>query len=459
MEIEKAQGLIEKSILSGKQIEMEYTNLRGETKTYRIATITSTWDKYFKAIVEAAIPGGRNPFRNFRYDRISKVDITNNSYQPGDHLIEKIRDGSLFSSADNGLDRQGGIKGYPSSINYVSEPRLRLQREEAEKLIGEIDISPIEGWDRGFVWSILDGDTFELYLETSKSATKNTRLYGADAPEFNENYSDEQIESSSDFILGLEAKVFVEDMFKKSRYCYVKDAGIEAYRRHLMHVMNADGENVGLELLKNGLAVPMMAYFEDEHIRDEYIAATQEGFENKKGVWGIEEISDRYNNIMSATEKTEISLLGHIPVNTSAIDRYLRQNPKAKLVYAALNRKISSATNRKSAEQIFEIIMEGIDPSVYDIEAFKVMCIKYLEEIDKVDQAHSNPEAVKDCIMHIEEMLDELDLGDGPVKGNFSKGEKKLVYHHDPENRWYQLCIPEIKFRTVEDAKYCKFKK
>ena len=59
----------------------------------------------------------------------------------------------------------------------------------------------------------------------------------------------------------------------------------------------------------------------------------------------------------------------------------------------------------------------------------------------------------------IEDLLDELNLGDGPIKGNFSKGIKKLIYHDDPETRWYQLCIPEIMFRTAEDAKYCHFKK
>jgi predicted DNA-binding transcriptional regulator YafY len=75
MEIEKAQGLIEKSILSGKQIEIEYTNSRRETKTYRIATITSILVEYFKSVVESAIPGGKNTFKNFRYDRISKVDM------------------------------------------------------------------------------------------------------------------------------------------------------------------------------------------------------------------------------------------------------------------------------------------------------------------------------------------------------------------------------------------------
>jgi len=59
----------------------------------------------------------------------------------------------------------------------------------------------------------------------------------------------------------------------------------------------------------------------------------------------------------------------------------------------------------------------------------------------------------------MEEVMGELNLGDGEIKGNFSKGKVKLLYHADPEHRWYQLCIPEIRFRIVKDAKYCGFRK
>jgi len=61
--------------------------------------------------------------------------------------------------------------------------------------------------------------------------------------------------------------------------------------------------------------------------------------------------------------------------------------------------------------------------------------------------------------MYIEDLIDDLQLGEGLIKGNFSKGKKKLVYHDNPENQYYKLCIPEISFRTVADAKYCGFKK
>ena len=84
---------------------------------------------------------------------------------------------------------------------------------------------------------------------------------------------------------------------------------------------------------------------------------------------------------------------------------------------------------------------------------------RYLEEIAKIEEVSPNREVVNDCILHIEELVDELELGEGEVKGNFSKGQKKLLYHNDPDSRWYQLCIPEIRFKTVDDAKSCGFKK
>ena len=87
------------------------------------------------------------------------------------------------------------------------------------------------------------------------------------------------------------------------------------------------------------------------------------------------------------------------------------------------------------------------------------MCEIYIYEMDSLEASGVSDQKRRDCIMHIEDMLDELNLGEGDIKGNFSKGKKKLVYHEDPENRWYQLCIPEIRFRTPDEARYCGFKK
>ena len=451
MNIEKVQGLIEKSILSGRQIVIDYTKSNGDSDRYLILAITSTWQAYFNTVAESVSKGKTRPFTKFRYDRISSVDITDQIYDPSDHLVEKIRDGSLFSDTDNRIDRRGGLKGYPSSINYISEPHQRLSKPDAQKLIREISIPPLDGWLRGVVLKVDDGDTYDILLEADLKGSYVTRLFGVDAPECKEG--------SIDFVLGLEAKVFVEDMFKESCFCYVKKRGKDAFRRHLMHVLNSDKKNIAIELLENGLGVPMMGYFEESDNRREYEAATKKAYESKKGLWSIEEIGERYNNIISDTVTTEIDLFGAIHEKKSAIARYLKQNPSAKIIRAAFYRKTRSEFNKKTAKDIFKIITRAVNLNKYDVDSYKTMCDLYLDEISRIEELSDNIEVVKDCIMHIEDMVDELKFGDGKIKGNFSKGKNKLIYHDDPESRWYKLCIPEILFRTVKDAKYCGFKK
>ena len=451
MKTEEVQDLIEKSILSGRQIVIGYTNSKGVSDQYLILAITSTWKKYFTTVAESVTRGQTKPFNKFRYDRISSVDITDEIYNPHDNLVLKIRDGSLFSDIDNRIDRRGGSKGYPLSINYISEPHQRLSKPDARKLISEINIPALEGWLRGVVSKIEDGDTYDLLLESDLEGSYVTRLFGVDAPECRKD--------SIDFVLGLEAKVFVEDMFKKSRNCYVKKLGTDTFKRHLVHVLNADKKDIAIELLENGLGVPMMAYLEELNTRNEYETATRKAYENKKGLWSIEEIRERYNNIISDSVKTEIDLLGHMHEKKSAIAKYLKQNPKARIINEAFYRKERSEKNKTTARAIFEKITNDAQPNRYDIDSYKKMCGLYLDEINRIEKSSDNAEVVKDCILHVEDMVDELNLGEGEVKGNFSKGKNKLIYHADPENRWYKLCIPEIRFRTVNDAKYCGFRK
>ncbi len=450
MNIRDAQGLIEKSILAGRQITIEYTKKgKKEPKTYELISVTSTWGSNFNGI--ALNDDGKGVPKKFLYEGISKVEITDQSFHPSDKLLEKIRDGSLFAEEDNRALRKGGIKGYLSSLNYVAEPHQRLSKEEALQLFDEIDIPPLDGWERGMIYDIEDGDTFDLFLETDKNASYVTRLFGADAPE--------NSETSSDFILGQEAKTFVEDMFSHSRFCYVQMLGKDAYKRHLVNLLNMDQKNVAIELLRSGLGVPMMGYFEDEETRTKYEEATKEAYMAKQGVWSIDEVHARYKNIISDDTVTKIDVFKHVPDKKSALDRYLKQNPKAQIIRAALNRQKSSEASKKLAENIFTKMSPVVDPTAYDIDALKRMCQIYLDEIEAIDEVAKNSDVVKDCIMHVEDLVDELDLGDGPIKGNFSKGKNKLVYHSDPNDRWYQLCIPEIRFRTVEDARYCGFRK
>jgi len=451
MKIDEVQDLIEQSILAGRQIQISYTNAKGVSDDYLIHAITSTWRDSFITVAESLTKGKRKPFNKFRYDRISVVDITEKKNQPSDHLIEKMRDDSLFSDVDNRLFRKGGIKGYRSSLNFISDQRQQLTKPEAEQLLDSLNIPKREGLTRGVVVEIKDGDSYDILLETSKDSFYDTRLFGVDAPETSGDITDS--------VLGWQAKTFVENMFKKSRCCYVMQHGIDSYKRYRVEILNADEANVGIALLEQGLGFPMMSYMESSKVRDRYEKSTRAAFENKKGLWSLEEVSAKYNNVMSDSVRTTIGLLEFIPNKRSAITRYLKQSPRAKIVYAALERKQRYESRKSTAREVFENMTRDIHPDSYDLDAFRHMCEIYVSEINQVDQLSNNAESVKDLIMHVEEMIDELRLGKGEVKGNFSKGKNKLIYHDDPENRWYKLCIPEVRFQTVKDAKYCGFRK
>ena len=46
--------------------------------------------------------------------------------------------------------------------------------------------------------------------------------------------------------------------------------------------------------------------------------------------------------------------------------------------------------------------------------------------------------------MYIEELVDKLQLKNGDIKGNFSKGKNKLIYHDNPETRWYKFVFLKL---------------
>ncbi|MDA8561016.1 thermonuclease family protein [Nitrospinae bacterium] len=451
MKTEEVQNLIEKSILSGKQIVIKYTNSKGVIDKYLINAITSTWSGYFITSAMSLSKGKTKPFNKFRYDRISSVDITDASYHPNDHLLDKLRDASLFSEIDNRIDRRGGLKGYPSSLNYISDIPQKLNKSDAQKLINEISIPSLDGLIRGIVLNIEDGDTYDLLLESDTTGSYVTRLFGVDAPELKED--------SIDFVLGFEAKIFIEDIFKNSRYCYVRRLGIDSFKRHLMDIFNVDKKDIALELLENGLGLPMMAYVEDINTRKKYELATKSARERKKGVWSINGLSEQYENIITDCNKSKIDVSKYIPEKKSAFAKYLKDNPKANIINKAFFRKDRNVSNTIIAKEIFNKMTLQLQLDRYDLESYKTMCDLFLKEINKLEQLPNNVEQVKDCTMHIEDMVDELNLGEGIIKGNFSKGKNKLLYHADPEHKWYKLCIPEILFRTIDDAKYCGFKK
>ena len=495
MIIEEAQDLIEKCIFAGKQLLINYTNSKGETKNYKTLRITSTTDKSFKGIFAPALDlkqtsedvtfgpqdhllarirdylletfniirrpnqslapvqdeEQKGGFKTLNYERINTIHMIDDVIEVHDQVLDKIRNNSLFAPEDDAIIRKGGIKGYPSSINTISNAPQKITKLQAQELIEEIDIPVIEGWERAVMLNITDGDTFEILLEADPKSSYDTRLFGVDAPELKEE--------SEDYIFALEAKVFVEKLFAASRYCYVKDKGKDTFKRELKEITNHNNKDVSICLLENGLGIPMMGYLDDAETQKSYVEATKNAYDNRRGVWALEEIYRRYDNIMSDKHQTKIDLMQYIHNKKSAFSRYLNQSPSAKIIKTAVAGKKENLKAKKKAKEIFKLITKNVAPATKEIKYLKQMCDLYLEEIQEFEKTSTSKQAVRDCIMHIEDLLDELNLGVGNIKGNFSKGKEKLIYHDDPDARWYKLCIPEIRFKTVEDATYCGFKR
>ena len=452
MNVNEIQNLIKKSILSGNQIKIGYTNSKGVSDEYLILNITSAWKDNFNTVAQSVSRGKTKPHNKFRYDRISSIEITDEIFYPNDNLISQIQNDSLFSDIDNRVSRKGGFKGYRSSADFISGQPRRLQKEEAATLVNSIDLADRAGWEKGVIVNIEDGDTFDILLESDPKVVYVSRLLGVDAPEINGDVDET--------FLGWEAKVLVEEMFEESRFCYVRKYHTDSFRRHLVDVRNDKDEDIGMMLLKHGLGTPMMAYLDSIERKAQYEEATRNALAKRSGIWAIDEIRTRYNNIISDQRKLEnLDILGFIPDKKSALKKYLNESAKSKIIYQSVGRCQRNETRKKSAIEIFERMMEGLDTTAYDLVGFKRMCDIYFDEIKRRGEMADNEEEVKDLIMHIEELVDPLELGEGEILGNFSKFKTKLVYHDNPDDRWYQMCIPEIRFRSAQDARYCGFKK
>lgn len=456
--LKNIQNQIEKSILANKCIIITYTNSAGKTDKYMLDTLKSTWQNKLKAIAHSITENKRPSFKAFRLDRVHEVEITNVNYVPREDFIEKVQNGTLFDEEDNRMQRRGGIV-YPSSISYLSPYKVET-KENIAKSFETINIPEKDGWKRAIMYKIVDGDTFGIISEDKKSKIIQTRLFGVDAPEYKEeNYDDSDIESN----LGLEAKVFVEDLFKYNRFCYIKTVGSQeqgAYKRYLFEILNEDSENVGLKLLENGLGFPMLGYFNDQEIKQLYIKSTNKAYQNKLGLWSVTEIYERYNNVMNDMNITEFNILEYIPDKKSALDKYLKQNPKVKILQKALQRRKEKLVNIKDAKNDFKNIAQGLDFSNYNLESYKKLCDRYMQIVRRIETEWNDINRMFDYLEQIANMIDELNLGEGEVKGNFSTSSlKSRLIYHIRGGGLYDRTIPEIFFKTEEDAKYCGFRK
>ena len=323
MNTEEAQDSIEKAIHSGRQMLINYTKSKGESADYKIYHIIRTSDQNFNSKATPEPGKEQRPFYKLRYDRINTINFLDDELEVHDQVIDKIRNNSLFEPETDTILRRGGIKGYRSSINSISNAPRAISKLEAKELIAKIDLPVLENWERAVMLNIEDGDTFEILRESDPRTSYWTRLFGVDAPESSED--------SDDHILGLEATIFVEKLFSVSRYCYVKNRGIDAYKRHLMDVKSHTNKDVSICLLESGLGIPMMGYLEDVQLQETFIESTKKAYDNRLGVWALEEIHQRYNNIIFDTHTTEFDLMRHIPDKKSVFAKYINQSPSPKL--------------------------------------------------------------------------------------------------------------------------------
>jgi endonuclease YncB( thermonuclease family) len=450
---EAIKKCIVKCIIAGKQFYINYTKSDGSTNDYRIFVITSTWGAYFTTKAESLSTGVIKPYNKFRYDKINAIRLHENELSFKDDLVDKVRDGTLFDLEDDQIRRYGGRrKGYPSSINFLDFGYQKIYKDEAKKALDSIALPSYNGWKRGILLNIEDGDTFDILVEGNSKCAYITRLYGADAPELGS--------ADVDAPYAIDAKLAVEEMFADSSECYVQILGEDNYGRSLVNILNYSKLNVASELLKLGLALPMMAFTEDENNRNDFRELTREAYENELGIWNINELRINYNNVVSIPYSSQAVDSFQFRDKSSAIKQYMAKSPYSEINKNAYLRSLDFDNNKELAESIFDKMVKGLNLNAeYDLESFRTMCNRYVEHIDFLGSADVTAHARKDCILYIESMVDDLRLGDGEVKGNFSKGDNLLIYHDDPNNTWYKLCQPEIRFRSKEDAKYCGFRK
>jgi endonuclease YncB( thermonuclease family) len=116
------------------------------------------------------------------------------------------------------------------------------------------------------VTGIMDGDTFKGL--TSDSTEIRFRIYGIDAPEKKQAFSNKSKQYLSDLIFG---KIVGIKIQKKS----------DKYRRPVVWVYTAQGQDVGAEMLKAGLAW----HFKRFDSSDEYENYELQAQKQKAGLW------------------------------------------------------------------------------------------------------------------------------------------------------------------------------
>ncbi|MDO5607192.1 MAG: thermonuclease family protein [Capnocytophaga sp.] len=115
------------------------------------------------------------------------------------------------------------------------------------------------------VTQISDGDSF-VALTGDKTEVR-LRIHGIDAPEKGQPYSQKSKQQLSDYI------------FRKQVYIQIEDT--DRYGRKVVKVFTPDSTDVGLQMIRSGLAWHYTAYDNSKN----YAAAEKEARQKQLGLW------------------------------------------------------------------------------------------------------------------------------------------------------------------------------
>jgi micrococcal nuclease len=125
------------------------------------------------------------------------------------------------------------------------------------------------------ILKVFDGDTI---LVTAMDLVFSIRLVGIDSPEI--GYGDQESQP-----FGQEAKAYLEDLLD-NREVTLKNHGEDSYHRQLAEVF-ADGKNINIEMIKQGLAEVYHGDPPKTLDRSFYLKEEEKAKKAGKGIWRL----------------------------------------------------------------------------------------------------------------------------------------------------------------------------
>lgn len=117
---------------------------------------------------------------------------------------------------------------------------------------------------KGTVVKVIDGDTFDLMIE---SKTIRVRMFGIDSPERGQAFNVKAKEFAAGLIAGKDINVVVRNK--------------DRYGRFVCDAYLADGTHVNAEIVKAGFAWHFTRYSDDEELAE----LQEEARTSKRGLW------------------------------------------------------------------------------------------------------------------------------------------------------------------------------